>query len=323
MGGADEQVAAGRGQVLLPGRLDPEPEQRRRARTGRPAAGTRYSREARASGSRPSHSRPSPRRRAGTAARASGDRRDGGGRRRADAPARTVRRVRRLARPGSGPGPGRRRHLPPPRAPHRRVGGIAGSGRSAALVGRVRIVVPRSSAASAGSPRRPVGRRRRIGLVGLGRLVVLVSISSSSSGSSSGGGGSPQRSHTAPGPVAPGQQPRAAITIDATDTSIAVGIPKNVQLSSPQGLEHEPHGGVPDEEDQHEVARAHPLPAATRDPEQRDRAQDAAERLVQEQRLEAGRRLGVQRARVLGRRGGRSRSRCPTAGWSAARRAPG
>ena len=47
--------------------------------------------------------------------------------------------------------------------------------------------------------------------------------------------------------------------MNASETTCAVGIPKNVQLSLRNVSSDEPDDAVPDEEDQQEVARAEPL----------------------------------------------------------------
>ena len=88
-------------------------------------------------------------------------------------------------------------------------------------------------------------------------------------------------------------------TITTIETTIAVGSPKNVQLLTRRVSSAKRTDRVPDEEDQEQVAGPHPAPEPAGDPQQRDGADDAAQRLVQEQRLEAGGRLGVERARVL------------------------
>ncbi len=63
-------------------------------------------------------------------------------------------------------------------------------------------------------------------------------------------------------------------------------------------LEDEPHGAVPDEEHHRDVARAESRPEAVTDPQQDQHPDQARYQFVQEQRMEAGRRLGERRARI-------------------------
>ena len=56
--------------------------------------------------------------------------------------------------------------------------------------------------------------------------------------------------------------------------------------SAPKALQGEAREAVPDEEDQHEVARPEPILEPAPDPEQRGHAEQARDRLVQEQRVE-------------------------------------
>ncbi len=78
-----------------------------------------------------------------------------------------------------------------------------------------------------------------------------------------------------------------------------------------QRLEPEAHEPVPDEEQQDDVAGPKPRAEPVAHPQQEQHAEEARERLVEEQRVEPGR---PRRTRGTGRRrsGGCSRSGCPT-----------
>ena len=93
-------------------------------------------------------------------------------------------------------------------------------------------------------------------------------------------------------------------------------------VARPQRLEQEADRGVPDQPDRNRSPgrsrRADGAPARAA-----DRARMPQHRLVEEERVEAGRRQRVGARTARRRRGGRSRWRCPRAGPSAARRAPG
>ena len=231
MGGADQQVAARRGQELPPGRLDPEPEQPERGRTGRPGAGSGTgARPAPPARARARRGPPARRRGAtGRAPRARAARAAAAGEpRRPERPPvrQAVRRPARLRLRCRVRRRRLRRHLPRPR---RRPGvAVAGSvsarrpsaASSVSVLGVVVGARPRRRRSASSSPRRPRPVRPRRPR-------------------------STPRRRGAPPPVAAGRpiarRPRPAggarpaaparPTITASDTIIAVGIPKKVQLS--------------------------------------------------------------------------------------------
>ena len=187
----------------------------------------------------------------------------------------------RAATPGLGRR-GRARRVPRARRRARRPGPAerarAGGGRRRASRRRLGSAPPARRA----SARRSLGRPGARVAAGVRRVVVGASVSASASSGSSSPvvvrgrlvvvGASPRSLRQLvggavagrPGPWRYASEDDQPTTIKPSDTSCAVGIPKNVQLSRAQQLEDEPDEPVPDEEDQQQVARAAAVACAGR-----------------------------------------------------------
>ena len=101
-----------------------------------------------------------------------------------------------------------------------------------------------------------------------------------------------------PRTVPPQQPEHADRDEDRATRSVPIGTPKNSQLSSRNVSSRNRVSAVPDEEDQQQVARSQSFACPESEVDQEQRPEDAADRLVQEQRVEPRRRLGERRAGV-------------------------
>ena len=206
-------------------------------------------------------------------------------------------RLRRAAEPGealdraaAGIGEGLRRRRP---AGRWRWGRTALDRRTCQVDARSGLSSPVSTSGPSRG-RRPRGRRRRP------RPRRPPGSPSSSaqkaSSSSSASGRRPLRQRSAAVRLAAGpcryHRPPSPTRMNPTETIWAVGIPKNVQLPRPQVSRTNRVSPVPDEEDQEQVAGHEPGRPPPSEPDEDERPDQPGQRLVEEQRVEVGRRHG-------------------------------